>query len=44
LWDACAVDIIVREAGGNSYDLEGNPINYLSKHTELEKGYIAVGK
>jgi len=43
LWDSCAVDIILYEAGGSSYDFDGQSIDYKSD-VPLVDGYVAVGK
>lgn len=43
LWDPCAVDVILSEAGGHSCDLDGNRIDYKSESVPLTRGYIAMG-
>jgi len=44
LWDSCAVDVILSEAGGSSFDLKRKPIDYKSTSVPLTQGYIAIGK
>ncbi|MBU1849205.1 MAG: HAD-IA family hydrolase, partial [Nanoarchaeota archaeon] len=42
LWDSCAPDIILKEAGGRSYEINTlNNIKYDPKKIALTKGYIA---
>ncbi len=39
-WDICAMDIIVREAGGNMTLLNGNEIKYNQKDTYITSGFL----
>ncbi|MFP4424049.1 MAG: inositol monophosphatase family protein [Candidatus Woesearchaeota archaeon] len=42
LWDSCAPDVILHEAGGISYQVKNlKPIHYTLDEIELTKGYIA---
>lgn len=42
LWDSCAPDVILHEAGGISYQIKNlKPVNYSLDEIELTKGYIA---
>lgn len=38
-WDICAMDIIIRESGGNMTDLEGKLLKYNSQNTII-KGFL----
>jgi len=42
LWDICAADIILTEAGGLICDTEKNKIQYNVRDVMLQKGYIAI--
>ncbi|MFO8015562.1 MAG: 3'(2'),5'-bisphosphate nucleotidase CysQ [Candidatus Woesearchaeota archaeon] len=39
-WDICAMDIIVREAGGAITDLRGKPLKYNKPFTLIEGGFV----
>ncbi len=39
-WDICAMDIVVREAGGIMTGLEGKPLKYNKPSTLVEGGFI----
>lgn len=39
-WDTCAIDIIVREAGGTFTDIDGNPITYNREDVYNRNGYV----
>jgi len=39
-WDICAMDIIIREAGGMITDLKGKPLKY-NKKSPLVQGFLA---
>ncbi len=41
LWDVCAPEIILSEAGGKITDLFGQPIQYQPQHLQLERGFLA---
>lgn len=41
-WDFCAPQVILEEAGGKVTDTEGNPIDYLSSKTSLDKSFVAT--
>ncbi len=41
-WDFCAPQIILEEAGGRVTDINGNPIDYLSLGTSLNKSFVAT--
>jgi len=40
-WDICAMDIIVKEAGGVLTDLEGKPLKYNKKNSLIKGGFLA---
>lgn len=40
LWDYCSGEVIIREAGGYISDMNGDPINYRSDTTRLDRGSI----
>jgi len=40
LWDTCAADIILTEAGGNIKDKNNNKILYNTEDVMLQNGYI----
>lgn len=42
LWDLCAPQIILEEAGGRITDLEGQPFDYAATNTENHKGALAA--
>ncbi len=42
IWDICAGDVIVREAGGNICDKKGRRIFYNCANTKLRNGYIVT--
>jgi 3'(2'), 5'-bisphosphate nucleotidase len=44
LWDICAPQIILEEAGGIITDLKGKTINYRNKKIKLKTGLIAVNR
>ncbi|MEO6077486.1 MAG: inositol monophosphatase [Candidatus Andersenbacteria bacterium] len=41
-WDFCAPQIVLEEAGGKVTDIKGNPIDYLSSGTALNKSFVAT--
>jgi fructose-1,6-bisphosphatase/inositol monophosphatase family enzyme len=40
LWDICAPEIILREAGGTCTDLLGQPFDYRKENPKLDHGFI----
>ncbi len=44
LWDICASDIIIQEAGGYVCDMQNSTIKYNNKETMLLNGYIVSNR
>ena len=44
LWDLCATQVILEEAGGRITDIRGNPIDYSRKETSHNLGVIASNR
>jgi 3'(2'), 5'-bisphosphate nucleotidase len=42
-WDTAAGHCILREAGGNIFDLQGKPLTYNSKQSLLNPHFVAIG-
>lgn len=43
-WDLCAPYIILQEAGGEVYDMQGKELQFNTKEMKMSKGYIATCK
>jgi 3'-phosphoadenosine 5'-phosphosulfate (PAPS) 3'-phosphatase len=43
-WDSCAVDVILREAGGQITDLEGNRLIYNKENPNFDKGILVSNR
>jgi 3'(2'), 5'-bisphosphate nucleotidase len=41
MWDTCAPEVIIREAGGDLVDFSGNPLRYCGDNTDVDVPFYA---